>query len=988
MNDERSSTLGADHSALTTSDDDDNDDEFEQLLRGVAAAPEVPLLEAPELSPGTIVAQTYRVEQTLGRGGMGVVSRATDLRLDRAVALKIHSGVADARGLELLRVEAQAMAQLAHPNVVEVFEVGMHEGRLFIAMELVDGGTLRQWQWDRPWNEIVRTYLDAGQGLCAAHRAGLVHRDFKPENVLVGADSRPRVADFGLVLGLNHQRSVTVSTGEQRAVITGRSLPIPSGVSTRAIAGTPRYMAPEQHMGLGADHRSDQYAFCVALYEALAGEPPGPAADRPKDGAGPPALWRAIQRGLALDPNARHPDMSALLLALDRARVARRRWPWIAATLATLTAVAVAWGWWPDEPRAACRAEATTTATRWDASHARVRARRAEASPQRPGMTTLDDRLDAYTERWLSLRHAACDAATAAPRRDAAMHCLSTAARAVDGLLEILWPTGSATDSATEPTTDQAQTHDERPLPLPPLDRCSLDAATGPARPPPDPSIAAEVDAVLALVARSDALVWNGDPKAALEQARSALARAEPLGHPPTLLEAQLQVADAALESGDHQTAREYYEAGFYAAQSLGYDAETTDASGALIKIYTDLSDYEAADQWVEHARTSYERLGFDLSLELSMLSSIGILRQEQGRYQEALVVQRRQLELLPSEGDEIRRAKTHNTLGATYEYAGQHRQATVHFEQALTLFEARRGPDHPDNVFPMANMAWSLMNLGEFDRAEPLLHRAIDLVRRTNASDAYVLATLLSHLGSLHAERGQHQRALEVYREALGVAEPEFGTEHPLVGNLVLNMAGELGGLGQPEQERQTYERALGILERALGPEHDDVALALCNLAEVLVRQGQPTQALGLIERANAIYEAKGELTRSRLVFSLTITGATLMALERAPEAIEPLERAVRIASNGDVSPRERARAMLGLADALWNTDREHDRARRLARDARSALLQRQSDAETLAEIDAWLSEHPATERTPSAARPRPTPTAPTAPTAPTDSD
>ncbi|MCA9710499.1 MAG: tetratricopeptide repeat protein, partial [Myxococcales bacterium] len=381
----------------------------------------------------------------------------------------------------------------------------------------------------------------------------------------------------------------------------------------------------------------------------------------------------------------------------------------------------------------------------------------------------------------------------------------------------------------------------------------------------------------------------------------------------------------------------------------------------SLIEIYTDLGDHDTADQWVEHARTSFERLGDAPSLELTLLSTIGILRQEQGRYPEPLQVQLRALELLPDEGDEIRRAKAHNNLGATYDYAGEHARAIEHFERALALYEARRGPDHPDNVYPLANLAWARMEVGELDRAEPLLHRAIDLQRRANTSDTYALATLLSHLGSLHAQRGQHPQALATYEEALTVAEAEFGPEHPMVGNVVMNMAGERMGLGQPAQAQQTYERALGILERALGPQHDDVALARSNLADLLVTRGQPAEALEQARQAIAIYEALGlGSDRSSLVLPLTVTGAALVALERAPEALAPLERAVRIAARDDVSPRERADTMLALADALWATGHDHLRAHQLALDARLALASHPEASEATARIEAWLSAHP----------------------------
>src|SRR3954469_19947733 len=208
----------------------------------------------------------------LGRGGMGVVLSAYDPLLDRRVALKLlrpgaFPGVSEQEGRARLQREAQAMARLAHPNVVAVHDVGTVGEQLFIAMEYVDGQTLTAWRSsaERDWRAIVLMYLGAGSGLQAAHAAGMVHRDFKPDNVLIGSDGRPRVGDFGLV---------SVTRASEGAATTEAG-------TTRhgAIMGTPGYMSPEQVRGEPSDAQSDQFSFCVALYEALYGQRPFAAED-------------------------------------------------------------------------------------------------------------------------------------------------------------------------------------------------------------------------------------------------------------------------------------------------------------------------------------------------------------------------------------------------------------------------------------------------------------------------------------------------------------------------------------------------------------------------------------------------------------------------------------------------------------------------------------------------------------------------------------
>jgi len=261
----------------------------------------------------------YRLLGRLGEGGMGTVFAAHDEQLDRRVAVKLlHTtrGKSGATPLARLRREAQALARLSHPNVVQVFEIDEFDGQAFVAMELVRGVTLRAWlaQRTRGLDEILEVFIQAGHGLAAAHAAGLVHRDFKPENVLVGGDGRVRVVDFGLVRGDPAFDLHDDPTPRPRD---------PGLTETGAVLGTPAYMAPEQAGGdLPVDARSDQYSLCVALHEALHGTRPGTPSTATT--AIPGRVGAALRRGLKVDPQARFPTMHALLAALDR-RPARAR---------------------------------------------------------------------------------------------------------------------------------------------------------------------------------------------------------------------------------------------------------------------------------------------------------------------------------------------------------------------------------------------------------------------------------------------------------------------------------------------------------------------------------------------------------------------------------------------------------------------------------------------------------------------------------------
>ena len=335
------------------------DVEARRARAGVAAA----LFGGGEAAePEPILVGRYRVTSRLGAGGMGVVYRAHDPDLDRPVAVKLlHASAADDdKARERMLREARSLAKLSHPNVITVYDVGVEDGQVFVAMELVAGEDLRRWLEPRgsaQWRETLDLFLAAGRGLEAAHAVGLVHRDFKPENVLVGTDGRVRVLDFGLarvratiepgpLIGwapeqdsrLESQREAQLGasiTGTGETLEVGAHLSTDASVGhlteTGALIGTPLYMAAELYAGQPASAASDQFAFCASLYEGLYHRRPfgeetivahvqavraGRLLDPPADSPVPVALWAPIARGLSLDPAARYEDMPALLAAL------------------------------------------------------------------------------------------------------------------------------------------------------------------------------------------------------------------------------------------------------------------------------------------------------------------------------------------------------------------------------------------------------------------------------------------------------------------------------------------------------------------------------------------------------------------------------------------------------------------------------------------------------------------------------------------------
>ncbi len=427
------------------------------LLGEVASAPAS--LPPIDLAPGEELGTIYRIVRRIGSGGMGVVYLARDLELQRDVAVKVHRA---AVGTERLYREAVAMAQLAHPNVVTIHGVGRAGGRLYIAMEYIQGDNLSHWMAAAPrsWRDILDVMLAVGEGLVAAHDAGFVHRDIKPPNILVGLDGRPRLGDFGLVRvaaegtrpGLaEDERSIVdepVAPSADLAAAGVADTAVPpsdpasssrsSSRSSGPIAlsrdltalgttlGTPAYMAPEQLAGRSVDARADQFAFCVVLYEALYGHRPwhgktvaelreeiartGPREPGRRDV--PPWIGAALRRGLARDPAARFPDVRALLTRL-RTPPRRIRGLIAAAALAALAVAAAVFVLTRGPGPVSCDAAGTPAVVTWGPpARNRIAANYVRLDPQAgPDATNrLATALDAWSLSWQHAAITSCQA--------------------------------------------------------------------------------------------------------------------------------------------------------------------------------------------------------------------------------------------------------------------------------------------------------------------------------------------------------------------------------------------------------------------------------------------------------------------------------------------------------------------------------------------------------------------------------------------------
>ncbi len=442
----------------------------------------------------------YELREVLGRGGRGVVYRAVDSELDREVAVKLlhlrgQLGATGDDGSTLLR-EARATAKLSHPNVVSVYDVGTvqasdllpESGELaeldsevaYVVMELVEGDTLGEWlkKTPRNWREILRVFIDAGEGLAAAHAQGLVHRDFKPGNVVVGLDGRARVLDFGLARWLEP----SAPTAPVRDIPRTDSSTQSSELSRSGlIAGTPAYMAPEQHLGSSGDIRVDQFGFCVALYEALYGCRPFSGASieilarakingkirRPDDpGHVPTEVRRAVEKGLRPGPEGRHPDMPTLLAILRSAL--RPRWPRYAAALGLAVLVGGVFAFWatrPPDPLSCRNDSAHLMAAVWSTSQKRQVAQHLggldvpfAAQTQASVVSALDE----YARSWEAARRDLCTTGSSTQRDTPRLRCLESRRQSLAALVEVL----SETDASSSSHAVRAAEH------LPPVYPC------------------------------------------------------------------------------------------------------------------------------------------------------------------------------------------------------------------------------------------------------------------------------------------------------------------------------------------------------------------------------------------------------------------------------------------------------------------------------------------------------------------------------------
>jgi tRNA A-37 threonylcarbamoyl transferase component Bud32/tetratricopeptide (TPR) repeat protein len=752
-----------------------------------AAGGETPALGGAPLRRGTTLGR-HVILEAIGAGAMGAVYAAYDPELERKVAIKLlRADGTDATQLRarLLR-EAQALARLQHPNVITVHDVGSVGDLVYLAMELVDGETLAAWLERRPRrDEVLEKLRQAGEGLAAAHAAGLVHRDFKPDNVLVGNDGRVRVTDFGL------------ARSEAGATALGPSSPMVS-----AIAGTPAYMAPEVRAGEPATAQSDQYSFCVTLHEAVTGVRP------PKRGAAPAWLRRIVERGLAPSPEARFPSLRALLDALAAAPRRRRRALAGATTLLVGALVFVAARRLPTTPR--CDLGAAAWGDVWgERERATVQAAFARVSSDaQPLFTTVDRTLRGYRDDWIAMRDEACRATRVRGDQseavlDLRVACLDRKRRAVATLTRLY--ADADAEAAAHAGTALGQ--------LVPVEECA-DTAALMARVPP-PRAAAQRAAVDALDAQLDEVHTRLDlnhAQRALDLVRSLDGRVTAVGYRP--LEARYlgALGRTLYRTGPLDDSEETLNRAAVAAEAVRDDGLLAD-NWTLLARLVGFRRGRPADgkKWLAYSGAAIERLGGDDRRESSRLEVAALLvwntQPDEAR---SLILRARALTERSCKRD-CWRVTAYDAMLANLLLD------TGHPEEAIPIYRRVRAQLEPvlgreANEWTLTNEASALALAGHPEEALPLYHQLIDMKKRGGqlVDDGFIHHRVADALRRL----GRVDEALVEDRRALELGERFYHADDPTQMLALLGIGRDLMLLGRAQEARAPLERALQIGE------------------------------------------------------------------------------------------------------------------------------------------------------------------------------
>lgn len=855
----------------------------------------------------------YQVLELVGEGGMGAVYAAYDPELDRRVALKVLHRTADresaSRGRQRLAREAQAMARLSHPNVITVHDVGTFEGAVFVAMEFVPGRTLREWYEAEspPLHELVDVFARAGQGLLAAHEAGLIHRDFKPQNVMVADDGRVRVLDFGLARPRGED-SVDISgslSGSFPIVAAGRST-TSSGfdealTAEGQIMGTPAYMAPEQHRGRGVDARCDQFSFCVTLYEAAYGERPfdggsptslrkavlaGKVREPPEGKEVPDALRQVLLRGLRVAPDERYPTIAELLTALRASVTVRAKGPRriAGAFVVGLAAAGGVLSLQEREPASAedpCVVDENELSGVWDGQRAARISERFAASGLSSGprmATRVIGRLDRHAERWRTARYDACAATRVAKSQsdelmDLRMTCLEQARSKMTAFVDLL----EAADAA------MVERGEDVVKALGSLAECSdAEALRSTPAPPEDPATAKLVDELRLELNAVEAQVAAGRYPEAFDLAKAAVKRAREAQHPPILADALAWWGELKARRGDNAGSIETYREAYFLARDLGSERTELSVALDLTFVYAQLEpDLSLATFWGQLAQTLAERLDAPIHLANAYRYE-GVAFAVNSKYEDAKLRYEKALAVIEERGDPsvektaMLRAFLDQDLFRVQLRLGETEAGRATSQRALAALTELFGRDHPTTVQLAAELAYLDIEAGNAKAAIKPIEESVRVVSEVHGENHPRTLVAAGQLADVLWDAGRRKDAKAMVRDVIERSEVHLGKTHRSVADHCSQLAKWVRGERRYDEALQLYGKAIAVYEESGGPADVEAMSDRVARVRTLLEAKRPTVARGFAEADLArMDDTFDELTRARAEFYVIVTEA-----------------------------------------------------------------------------------------------------------------
>ncbi len=890
----------------------------EQTLAAGSDTDAATIHDSLALRRGTLLGR-YCILEEIGRGAMGVVYAAYDPKLDRRVAVKVVRGDASPRATSAMLLEAQALARLNHPAVVSIYDVGEHRGGVFMAMEFVVGVPVRHWVQARKRSvtEVLQVFARAATGLAAAHTEGLVHRDFKPDNVMVAQDGRVLVMDFGLAV----RDGAAPTEGERGWAV-----------------GTPAYMSPEQFAGKPVDARSDQFSFFVALYEAIATRRPFAGRSVPELAVSvasgtliddPPLprvrRWvrRMVLRGLEARPDDRHPSMDEVVRILD---LGLRRRTNVGLVLAAAGGLAMA-GWTAasrNDPD--CRASAAelrqTWSTQW-APQIRTALQDGLAHDAQDTWQRAERNVDAFVSEWASASDEACVArhdtgSLDGPSFGARIRCLEDQHVYVGGLVEAV--TGAEPQMLWEITAATAE--------LPRPQTCTTVQADDDGF---DPAEQARIDAVQRKAARAEGLARAGrveparrllteclDDLQGLEAARTRATVLAALGH---------QHYDAA----DLPKGREAMQDALLWASRSG-DASTI-AETWLTRVEHVLleeKDSATARSLLEAAQVAVAALPEDAAMLGRLESLRGLLALDLGQTTEARDRFLAALEHARRAAPKVSRQSALLGQLAAAEFGLSNLDRSRRYaEQNLELVVATWGEHHPLVARLHGNLGYTCWRLGDETCAREHMNIARDLTPPGDPQHAKALLML----GQFEYDHGRYQQAGRRAQGAIAIYVEHYGENYPGLTSPRLLLANVLRRAGDLDGALEQAQRMVTLSEGTTPVGHPKRGVAKSTLGNVLRERDEFEPALAAHLEALEIRERALDAGDARIGYSQVGVAACLLDLERFADAEAMAQRAMELFAVVPGTDSWRAEARFLLARATVHHDER--RAQTLAREA-----------------------------------------------------